>query len=144
MTKPIRVQRQRVKGWKAPPNTIYVGRGTRYGNPFKVGQIGVLEFEPMTDDELMRFDFSERVEVINGRRMTVKPMPPNRIVLFEAPLTLEDVILRYHKHLLDRKIDLTPLRGKNLMCWCRLDQACHADILLELANRPSPPSEEEE
>ena len=27
------------------------------------------------------------------------------------------------------------LRGKNLACWCRLDQPCHADVLLELANR---------
>ncbi len=26
------------------------------------------------------------------------------------------------------------LAGKNLACWCRLDQACHADILLEVAN----------
>ena len=27
-----------------------------------------------------------------------------------------------------------PLRGKNLACWCRLDQPCHADVLLRLAN----------
>lgn len=26
------------------------------------------------------------------------------------------------------------LAGKNLACWCRLDQPCHADVLLELAN----------
>jgi len=26
------------------------------------------------------------------------------------------------------------LRGKNLACWCRLDQPCHADVLLRLAN----------
>jgi hypothetical protein len=26
------------------------------------------------------------------------------------------------------------LRGKDLACWCRLDQSCHADVLLELAN----------
>lgn len=31
-------------------------------------------------------------------------------------------------------MDLTPLRGKSLACWCRLDQECHADVLLELAN----------
>jgi len=33
-------------------------------------------------------------------------------------------------------MDLTPLRGKNLACWCALgdDVECHADILLELAN----------
>lgn len=28
------------------------------------------------------------------------------------------------------------LRGKNLACFCRLDQPCHADVLLQIANRP--------
>ena len=27
---------------------------------------------------------------------------------------------------------LEPLRGKDLACWCSLDQPCHADVLLEL------------
>lgn len=27
------------------------------------------------------------------------------------------------------------LAGKNLACWCPLDQPCHADVLLEVANR---------
>lgn len=31
------------------------------------------------------------------------------------------------------------LRGKNVACWCRLDQTCHGDVLLELANAPSAP-----
>lgn len=31
--------------------------------------------------------------------------------------------------------DLSPLRGKNLGCWCKPGAACHADVLLELANR---------
>jgi hypothetical protein len=26
------------------------------------------------------------------------------------------------------------LRGKNLMCFCSLDQPCHADVLLRIAN----------
>lgn len=28
------------------------------------------------------------------------------------------------------------LRGKNLACWCPLNQPCHADVLLEIANQP--------
>lgn len=32
---------------------------------------------------------------------------------------------------------LEELRGKNLACWCRLDAPCHADVLLEFANRPT-------
>lgn len=27
------------------------------------------------------------------------------------------------------------LKGKNLACWCPLDGPCHADVLIELANR---------
>jgi hypothetical protein len=26
------------------------------------------------------------------------------------------------------------LRGKNLACWCPMDEPCHADVLLKLAN----------
>ena len=39
-------------------------------------------------------------------------------------------------HLLteDDAISLDELRGKNLACFCRLDQPCHADVLLRLAN----------
>jgi len=29
---------------------------------------------------------------------------------------------------------LAPLRGKDLVCWCPLNQPCHADVLLEIAN----------
>jgi hypothetical protein len=32
-------------------------------------------------------------------------------------------------------IESGELRGKDLACWCPLDQPCHADVLLELANR---------
>jgi hypothetical protein len=28
------------------------------------------------------------------------------------------------------------LRGKDLACWCPLNQPCHADVLLEIANAP--------
>lgn len=37
---PIRIQRQRTKGWRMPPNTVVVSRGTRWGNPFRIGQFG--------------------------------------------------------------------------------------------------------
>lgn len=29
---------------------------------------------------------------------------------------------------------IAPLRGKNLACWCKLGEPCHADVLLEIAN----------
>lgn len=35
---PERIQRQRIKGWRMPANTIYVGRGTIWGNPWKIDE----------------------------------------------------------------------------------------------------------
>jgi hypothetical protein len=32
--------------------------------------------------------------------------------------------------------ELRALAGKNLACFCRLDEPCHADVLLKLANAP--------
>jgi hypothetical protein len=31
--------------------------------------------------------------------------------------------------------DLSELRGKNLACFCKIGEPCHADVLLELANK---------
>ena len=42
--KPIRIQRKRTKGWKMPPNTVYVGRPSKWGNPFN-GEDAVELFE---------------------------------------------------------------------------------------------------
>lgn len=33
---PKRIQRSRTKGWRMPEGAIYVGRPTRWGNPFEV------------------------------------------------------------------------------------------------------------
>lgn len=30
--------------------------------------------------------------------------------------------------------NISALRGKNLACWCKSGEPCHADVLLELAN----------
>lgn len=43
MSKPQRIQRMRIKGWKMPPNTISVTRPGRYGNPFRVGRDGTAQ-----------------------------------------------------------------------------------------------------
>ena len=36
-------------------------------------------------------------------------------------------------HLVVREIATDKLRGKNVACWCRQDQACHGDTLLQWA-----------
>ena len=37
---PQRIQRQRTKGFKLPPGCVYVGRPTKWGNPFTVEEYG--------------------------------------------------------------------------------------------------------
>lgn len=86
-----------------PPNTIYVGRPTKWGNPYIVG----------TEMVIGRFGDERRPH-----------------------LTAAEAVEEYRFHLPHRRhLDLRELRGKNLACWCPLDQPCHADVLLELANR---------
>lgn len=33
----IRIQRRRTRGWRMPEGAVYVGRPSRWGNPFRVG-----------------------------------------------------------------------------------------------------------
>ena len=54
----------------------------------------------------------------------------------------EDAVCKFEEMLVEGFEDSYPmedeiireLRGKNLACFCPLDQPCHADILLKLAN----------
>lgn len=128
MTKPVRIQRQRTKGWKMPPNTVYVGRPSRHGNPFRViclfdyrhrggrAAWGVLEAFEYGGSGVVGFGFSQtHSDVAEARGRAVAMY---RAAIDSGRLT----------------IDAAPLRGKNLACWCPLDQPCHADVLLELAN----------
>ena len=39
----MRIQRKRTKGWQMPKNTVYVGRPTKWGNPFIIGNKWNLE-----------------------------------------------------------------------------------------------------
>lgn len=53
--------------------------------------------------------------------------------------TREDVVQAY-ANLIDpatATLIKQELRGKDLACWCPLDQPCHADVLLEIANSGS-------
>lgn len=50
------------------------------------------------------------------------------------PMDAEDAA-QYFRLFTVEGMDLSPLRGKNLACWCALAAPCHADVLLDLANR---------
>lgn len=46
----------------------------------------------------------------------------------------------YFTDFYDRLVVALPeIRGKDLACWCTLDQECHADVLLALVNKATFP-----
>jgi hypothetical protein len=107
MTAPSRIQLRRNKGWSKPDGAIVVARPSRWGNPWTADSEAIM---------------------VGGI-----PVPAPRSSLVR--------IFRWH--LVDLKGDGLPftvadvraeLRGRDLACWCPLDEPCHADVLLELAN----------
>lgn len=71
----------------------------------------------------------------NPFRVTKERSAQRAVELFRMSLELD---LARSPHLLAYLQDA--LRGRDLACWCPLDQPCHADVLLDLANRPEPTS----
>ena len=55
---PIRIQRKRIKGWTMPENTVYVGRPTKWGNPYSisVGRSHSLKFYRTWLEERLKED----------------------------------------------------------------------------------------
>lgn len=105
MSRPKRIQRQRTKGWKKPDGAVYVGRGSAWGNPFIVGRDGTTQ------------------ECVDKYAKHIMPYT-------HKDGTMEELLIsEIHLEEIQEQ-----LKGKDLMCWCPLDQPCHADILLEIAN----------
>jgi hypothetical protein len=75
-----------------PEGAVYVGRGSRWGNPWPFGTAAC-------------------------------PLPEDAVANYRAEIDRCGVPA------------LHLLRGRDLCCWCPLDQPCHADVLLDLANR---------
>src|SRR5262249_49567759 len=53
MSTPQRIQRKRSKDWKCPPNTVYVGRGSKWQNPHMPGISVHPNGKPMTAEEAL-------------------------------------------------------------------------------------------
>jgi hypothetical protein len=120
-SKPARIQRRRTKGWRAPEHAVYVGRPTRFGNPFRLvaaphggyvvvhnGGAGVGTFATSVE--------ARRYATEAFRVWIQQPEQADTVRLFRALL-----------------------HGRDLTCWCPMPAEsepdhCHAAVLLELAN----------
>jgi hypothetical protein len=122
--KPIRIQRKRTRGWRMPENTVAVDRTTGFGNPFPIEK-GKSTSMGQTEDVWI-------VGTWTGPGLwfckTAEEAQSLSVRAYEGWLNLPA-----QSALRERATQI--LHGRNLMCWCRLDQPCHADVLLELANK---------
>ncbi len=131
--KPIRIQRKRTKGWRMPANTLYVGRGSIWGNPFRVGV-------PVTNSALALVTFD--LDAFSYRKFQESggyPVPNIQTSLnFYKKWLKWRLIAGMGKDKGSERIK--ELRGKNLACWCPLVDKdgkkvpCHGDVLLEIVN----------
>jgi hypothetical protein len=140
--KPIRVQLSRKKGWRMPPNTVKVDRTTKWGNPFNFKapshcwtalsygckgdpkgrhEASVLAFKEWVKSGKFMLLTGVGLYATNGKKKVAFAVSPD-VAAPKAP-SLKQIAEQ--------------LGGKNLACWCPLDAPCHADVLLELANRPA-------
>lgn len=110
--RPQRIQLRREKGWRMPPTCVKVDRSTPYGNPFKVGTHGTAE------------------ECVAMFRMAVQLTGQRRLDLLKRFGWQEDDLPTVES--------IRELRGKDLACWCKDGDPCHADTLIELANKENP------
>jgi len=110
---PKRVQLKRTDGWRIPPNTVIVSRqnrkpGTGYGNPYN----WKTDYEFYPDDlkkRVAKLDFSCWMKLLDG---FVKDFPEQR------------------RWIIDHLPELA--KADYIACWCKLDEPCHGDVLIEL------------
>lgn len=121
---PIRIQR--IPGRRKPEHAAYVGRPTRFGNPFRVA------YEPGTEGwhvaaahgfgvGAFPTDTEARRYATDAYRVWISQPEQAPLLALVRPL----------------------LHGRDLTCWCPLPgpgqpDHCHGAVLLELANQPQP------
>lgn len=112
---PKRIQLRRTKGWRKPAGCVIVGRGTRWGNPYKLD--GTID---------LRYIRSDLHDIARSEQQKARSQ--------------REVVHAFHLNLLCGALSFTirdvkrELRGKDLACWCGAESPCHAEVLLSIAN----------
>lgn len=103
---PIRVQLRRTKGWKMPPNTVKVDRTTPWGNPICI-------CEPPHQRLIAAYDWKFK------NSPDIPGTAAEAVAMFERFIAFDGASIY---------AGTKALRGRNLACWCPLDQPCHVDV----------------
>jgi hypothetical protein len=160
---PERIRLSRAKGWKMPDGAVSVARPTKWGNPFRLRTPDALMREPGVADPTADAEYEGRISghgarhdyyapggkvtvchvrymtaaeaVDHYRRQLVGDPTPSMVHagIRRAGLMgpwLPDGSGRRWWTVEDVRAELA---GKDLACWCRPSQPCHADVLLSIA-----------
>lgn len=136
---PVRIQRSR-QHKQVSPNGLpiaYVGRGTRWGNPFRLVKYSDGKWAIKTDgsdrcNELL----IKHCHAVYDTRDEAAIDAIKCYNFWLLPYThKEGSLMDFYQSMANVDAAILSLKGKNLSCWCRLDEKCHADLLIELANR---------
>jgi len=114
---PMRVVLENKKGWRRPITAKDVSRQGVHGNPFKVGRY-VLASSPLW--------MSMPLEIRRFRT--------DGYFIDTPELAVECFRIYLEEHPAFKRKGIEALRGFDVMCHCPLDQPCHGDVWLEIAN----------
>lgn len=118
-----RIQMSRQRPWRAEnPDAVIVARPSRWGNPFPVDRWGL---------DLSLALFTNTVQGMwNPSTLGQERSDED---FDEAYATHTKWLKRMGGHPIE--IMRYELAGRDLACWCPLDQRCHADVLLAMRGR---------
>ncbi|WP_420104105.1 DUF4326 domain-containing protein [Bosea sp. (in: a-proteobacteria)] len=149
MVEPVRLQLSRRKGFDLQALShatnglpaVKVSRPGPWGNPFNFRDASYCwaalgygcKGDPDGRQEASVRAFREWIDPGEGRRVVSVEVDP-AIVAGDKRVSLGPRVLVGPAPKHERVRDA--LRGRNLACWCKPGTPCHADVLLELANRP--------
>jgi hypothetical protein len=158
--KPVRITRSRQHKQVSPNGLpiVYVGRGSKWGNPFsknvskinKCSCCGHIKRKKTKEiNEILKetnngiIDYAEYIcELLITKFLDVQcnnilytkeygdVYYPGRVP--QAPIWVTQDKLKHVRQF--KTLSLEELRGKNLSCFCKKNKPCHADLLLKLAN----------
>jgi hypothetical protein len=118
---PKRIQRKRTAGWRMPKDAVYVGRPTKWGNPYRWT------------------DYRKTFQNDDGEPCYVPESDRRRFAVSDFESEVLYGVGRRPSYPSDEEIR-AELAGKDLVCWCPLEDEhgnpvrCHADTLLQIAN----------
>lgn len=114
---PRRIQRR--VGQPLPPGAVFVGNGSRWANPLRA---------ELVDGQWTATHRCTHCDDPSDDFLLPLPWPCNTKARADWW-----AVEMFRQHIAPT-LDLEPLRGKDLACWCAPDVSCHADVLLLLAN----------